>query len=136
MSDGNAFRDGAQAPTANDLRRVLGTRAAYWRELAEHVAVVEEWKYYGKTYGWTLKLLAGKRNLCFLTARDGWFVAGFVFGDKAVQAVAASVLPRELVDELLAAKKYAEGRGIRVPVKSRRALASAKLLLGIKHAFY
>ncbi|MHB1312040.1 MAG: DUF3788 family protein [Gemmatimonadaceae bacterium] len=136
MTESNAFLDGTHAPARRELDEVLGARAEYWHELTAHVAPppTEAWKYYGKKYGWTLKLLVKKRNLCFLTARDGWFVVGFVFGDRAVPAVVASALPRALVQELVDARKYAEGRGIRIEVKSRRALEHALILLDIKQA--
>ena len=134
MTDTNVFLDKAHAPTAREFADALKARAAYWHELRQDIAapVVDEWKYYGKKYGWTLKLLAGKRNLCFVTARDGYFIIAFVFGDKAVQAAAASKLPKDLVQELVDARKYVEGRGIRIEVKSRRALENAKILLDIK----
>lgn len=134
MTDTNVFLDKAHAPTSQEFAVALRSRAKYWHELKAHVAapVVEEWKYYGKKYGWTLKLLVKKRNLCFMSGRDGYFVVAFVFGDKAVKAAAASRLPRELVQQLVDAKKYMEGRGIRIEVKSRRALENAKILLDIK----
>jgi len=57
---------------------------------------------------------------------------GVVFGDKAFSAAMNSFLPKRIKTELQAAKKYAEGRGIRVTVKSEEDLEVAKLLTEIK----
>jgi hypothetical protein len=132
----NVFLDKARAPTPAQIAKTLRVRAKYWNELKAHVAapVVEEWKYYGKTIGWTMKLLLGKRNLCFVTASDGYFIVSFILGDRAVEAATVSRLPVELVRQLVDARKYAEGRGIRIDVKSRRALENAKILLDVKQA--
>jgi hypothetical protein len=132
----NLFLDKATAPTPILLAKALKARGKYWDELKQHVQgrVVEEWKYYGKNYGWSLKLLVGKRNLCFLTARDGFFTATFVLGDKGVSIAEQSKLPPDVISQLVNAKKYVEGRGIRIDVKSRRSLAHATMLLDIKLA--
>lgn len=49
-----------------------------------------------------------------------------------MEAAKGSRLPAELVQQLLHAKKYVEGRGIRIEVKSRRALEHTKILLDVK----
>lgn len=135
MSD-NVFLDRALEPARDLVAKALGTRAPYLGELTRHVPgpLTEEWKHYGKTIGWTLKLLSGRRNLCFVVVCRGYFAVSFVFGDKAVRAVEQSGLPPDLVTELVHARRYAEGRGIRIAVKSRRALEHAKTLMDIKHA--
>ncbi len=132
----NVFLNKAAPPTAARIAKALKTTAAYWDELKRHVdvPVVEEWKYYGTSHGWTLKLLLKKRNLCFLTVCDGFFIAAFVLGDKGVALAEQSKLPAKLVSELVSAKRYAEGRGIRLEVRSRRVLDQAKMLLDTKLA--
>jgi hypothetical protein len=131
---GNVFIDKASRPTSALLAETLGARSRYWDELKRYIRepVIEEWKYYGKTIGWTLKLLRGKRNLLFLTASKGSFTVSFVLGDRAVAAAQRSNLPVHLVQQLVDAKRYVEGRGIRIEVKSRRALENAKTLLEVK----
>jgi len=47
-----------------------------------------------------------------------WFKAGFVFGDKAVTEVEQSDLPEEIKVTLKNTKKYAEGPGFSMDVKS------------------
>lgn len=91
-----------------------------------------EWKYYSKKSGWTLKVLSGKRNLMFITPCAGYFRATFTFGDKATAAVLASQVSESVKHELLAAKRYMEGRSIQLEVGSQKQLSDALLLLKIK----
>ena len=130
----NVFLEKSLPPTPAHLAKSLGTRARYLEDLKLHIPgpIVEEWKYYGKTIGWTLKLILGKRNLCFIVVCKGFFAISFVFGDKAIRAIEQSGLPADLVQQLVNARRYVEGRGIRLEVKSRRVLEHAKALLDIK----
>jgi hypothetical protein len=130
----NVFLEKSKQPTPVEISKHLGTRMRYLTELQQHITGdwVPEWKYYGQKLGWTMKLLVGKRNLCFIVVCKGYFAVSMVFGDKAVRAVEDSSLPAELISELVQARRYAEGRGIRIEVKSRTALGHAKTLLEIK----
>jgi len=106
------------------LREVLGPAYKFWEEIKgtivkEYGPVTEEWKYYGVKSGWTLKLLLKKRNLFFLGPYEKYFIIAFVFGDKAVAEVEKSDLPAGLIKELAGAKKYAEGRGIRLEIRKK-----------------
>ena len=93
-----------------------------------HTASIEEWKYYGPKSGWTLKTLRKKRNLFFFTPHQGYFRIAFVFGDRAVAEILISDLPKAMIEEVKNAKKYAEGRGIRIDVKTRRDVNLSKNL--------
>ena len=132
-----AFTDKGKKPGDAQLAEALGDSFALWTDLkaaiaAEHGPVVEEWKYYGPKSGWTLKLLRGKRNLFFLIPGEGAFTLGFVFGDKAVAAVERSRLPKSLIAELRDARKYAEGRGLRLEVRTPAETALAATLADVR----
>jgi hypothetical protein len=131
----NLFLDKAHPPTAETVDAALGRRASYLGDFKRAIPepVTEEWKHYGQKSGWTLKLLVrAKRNLCFIVVGQGAYAVGFVFGDKAVAAVEQSGLPADLVAQLVNARRYAEGRGIRLEVRTRQDLAHAIRLLEIK----
>lgn len=133
----NIFIDKSKKPDAQELRKALGTSYKYWEELknslvAEHGELIEEWKYYGQKIGWTLKLFYKKRNLFFFTAGDKYFRISFVFGDKAVAEIEKSDLPTKMIDELKSAKKYVEGRGLRIEIKKRGDVDNVKKLVAIK----
>lgn len=133
---GNVFSDRRHQPTSGDVESLLGTRREWLQELiaSGEKPLVVQWKYYGAKIGWTLKLFERSRNLCFITVGKGRFWVAFVFGDRAVEAIQASALPAAVISEIRDARRYAEGRGIRLEISSRRVLGHAMTLLDIKRA--
>jgi hypothetical protein len=133
----NVFIDKLAKPDDQALVSALGKTYPLWAEIEKHIATtlgesVEEWKYYGLKSGWTMKTLYKKRNLFFFTACEGYFRIAFVFGDRAVAEILKSDLPKAVIEEITNAKKYAEGRGIRIDVKTRRDVESVKKLIAFK----
>lgn len=133
----NIFNDKSDKPDSKKLSAVLGSSFPLWEEIKssvekEHGAVDEEWKFYGAKIGWTLKLLLNKRNLFFFTAHDRYFILSFVFGEKAVKEVEKSDVPEKIKSDLKNARKYAEGRGVRVEVKKRSQIGAVLKLAAIK----
>lgn len=57
--------------------------------------------------------------LVYLLPREGFFKVGLVFGDKALEKIYKSTVSATIINELKAAKKYAEGKGIRITVKDK-----------------
>lgn len=137
LVESNAFMDKSVQPDARRLAHVLGKSATFWAAikyyiLQKHGNFVEEWKFYNAKSGWTLKALLKKRNLFFFVPLQGSFRMAFVFGDRAASAVEKSDLPEDIKNELRNARKYAEGRGLRIEVKSRKDVEHIKKLINIK----
>jgi len=135
----SVFGEKSKPPDDRRLSEALGETFALWTEIRSSVSaeiggLVTEWKYYGPKSGWIMKSLNKKRNLFFLTPCDGFFRLGFVFGDKAVAAIERSGLPKAMIDEVKNAKRYVEGRGLRVEVRMPADVAAVKTLVAIKIA--
>ena len=133
----NPFTDKNIKPDDKSLAKVLGESNKLWNDLKRHLResygeLIEEWKFYSPKYGWTLKVLKKKRNLFFFSPRPNAFRVSFVFGDKAVSHIEASNLPDEMKTALRSARKYAEGRGISIEVKSVDEIEEIKKLVEIK----
>lgn len=133
----SVFEDKATMPDDEMLVRALGKSNRLWKEIQNHLSaeygeLIEEWKFYGQKSGWILKTLRKKRNMFFFIPLKGSFQISFVFGDKAVAAVEKSDLPKELITELKNARKYAEGRGLRINVKNSDDVEHIKKLVEIK----
>lgn len=131
------FLDKSAQPTKQMLEEALGKSLKYWLDIkssleAEYGALTEEWKFYSSASGWTMKLLYKKRNLFFFSPLKNYFRIAFVFGDKAVAAVEQSSLPQNIIDELVNAKKYTEGRGLRIEIKTKAEAEYVKQLVKIK----
>ena len=129
--------DKSHIPDDRALGAALGPSFRIWKDLRSAIdsaygPVTPEWKHYGAKSGWTLKLLRGKRNLFFLIPGKGKFTIAFMFGDRAVDAITESSLPKSLIAAVKGARRYVEGRGLRVEVKSRRAAARVLKLVDIK----
>ncbi len=124
----------ASAPSDAELRAQLGpAHTAYRALLGAHPELKPEWKWYGQKNGWSLKLLDGKRNLCFIGPHDGYFNAGFVFGHDATnRALESEALPADVKRLIADAPTLPEGRGFRLEVRDDSLLPAISLLLEIK----
>ncbi|HSL22024.1 MAG TPA: DUF3788 domain-containing protein [Vicinamibacterales bacterium] len=135
----SAFGDKSVPPAEPALRKTLGRTAALWMDLkrdlaAAHGPLVEEWNFAGNAYGWSLRLKQKKRAIVYMTPCDGYFLASLALGEKACAAARDQGLPAPLLAIIDAAPKYAEGRGIRIPVRSRNDLRKVKDLAAVKVA--
>jgi hypothetical protein len=135
--DDIVFDDKSNVPDDNDLQEALEDTKKLWDELTAYIkdtydSVKEEWKFYGKKYGWQMKLPSKKRNIMFLIPRKGYFLAVFVFGEKAVEAIINSSLDQSIITAIKEARKYAEGRGLKIEVKSEKDIDNIKTLAHIK----
>ena len=133
----SVFEDEATMPDDEMLAKALGKSNRLWKDIRKHLSaeygeLIEEWKFYGQKSGWILKTLRKKRNLFFFIPLKGSFRISFVFGDKAVAVVEKSDLPKELVTSLKNARKYAEGRGLQIDVRSSDDIEQIKKLVEIK----
>jgi hypothetical protein len=135
----SAFDDKAKPPRAGDLKRTLGRAGAHWDGLTAHLAaeyapLEETWNFAGANWGWSLRLKQKKRTVLYMTPCKGLFLAGFALGEKAVKAAHESPLPGSILKVIDEAKKYAEGRGVRIEIKSKKGLEIAKKIAAIKMA--
>lgn len=133
----SVFIDKTVKPANQMLAEVLGTSFKLWEKIKsslikDYGKLDEDWKYYGQKIGWTLKLLYKKRNLFFFTPYNKYFQIAFIFGDKAVAVIEQSDLPFKIINELKEAKKYVEGRGLRIAVKKQSDIRIVLKLTEIK----
>jgi hypothetical protein len=62
------------------------------------------------------------------------FLVGFVLGDRAVKAAHDSTLPEPVLAVIDGARKYAEGRGVRLEVRTKKDRDHVMELAAIKMA--
>jgi len=135
----SAFDNKAKEPSDKELAAALGRTSSAWDKLRAHLAaeyapLTEDWKYHGQKYGWTLQLKRKKRTVLYMTPLERHFVVGLVLGEKAVRAARQSDLPEWVIAMINRAKKYVEGRGIRLEIKKQSDLAVVESLAAIKMA--
>jgi hypothetical protein len=135
----SSFDDKSHPPKPAELKKVLGKSAGLWDELVSHVTgshppITEQWNFSGAKYGWSLRLKRKDRIVLYLTPQAGVFLAGIVLGEKAAKAAHESGLPDSTLTLIDSAPRYAEGRGIRLAVATRRDLLAVKQLAALKMA--
>jgi hypothetical protein len=135
----SAFDDKANPPTEGDLRTALGKTYPLWNGLKERIAsafapLTIEWGYSSKSTGWGLRLKTEKRAVLYMTPCKGYFLASFALGEKAVKAARESGLPASIMKRIDDAPQYAEGRGVRLEVRTARDVRSMEKLAAINMA--
>jgi hypothetical protein len=135
----NVFMDKAIEPTEHELATVLGERYPLWQSIKSYIVdtyppIHDEWNFPGAKYGWYHRLVHKKRRILYLMAREGYFQIAFIFSDKAIAVQEQSGLPANIIDMFVSAKKYAEGRGARIDVRTNEDAEIIKRLADIKLA--
>ena len=115
----------------------IGKTFQYLQEIRKFIkenfgTTTEEWKFYGQKYGWQLKTFLKKRNLFFIIPFESFFKIVFIFGDRAVEQIKKSDIADNLKNEVINAKKYAEGRGLSIEVYNDSHISDIKELIDIK----
>jgi hypothetical protein len=132
----NAFIGRKTQPSAKDLAATLGDSLQAWKELAVWLKgkgiSTKEWSSFSPRYGWALRPKLKSRNILYMGPCSGCFRVSLVLGDRAVAAARASDLPKALLKEIAATRRYAEGTGVRLLVKSAEDLAPVRTLVEIK----
>ncbi len=133
------FDDKSQEPVDADLQAALGRSARLWERLVvavgvDYAPIVASWNFAGAKFGWSLRLKQKDRVVLYLIPQAKHFLVGVVLGEKAVQAAHDAGLPAEVVAMIDAARPYAEGRGIRWPVRAARDIEVVRTLAALKLA--
>ena len=134
--DTSIFMDKAKVPSTVDLKTGIGELHTLWMELRDYTFLKyrdakEEWNFPGKKYGWSFRIKDKKCAIIYLLPRDNYFKVAFVFGQKATTSILASDISEEIKTALSNAKVYAEGRGIRIDIRTSAILEDIKKLIDI-----
>ena len=135
----SAFDDKSRPPQDDDLAAKLGSTFVFWNELKKLIAsrfapLSIEWGFTSQKTGWGLRLRREKRTILYMTPCEGYFMASFALGEKAVKAAHDSDLPISVLKVIDSAKKYAEGRGVRLEVRSAEDVRNVEKLAVTKMA--
>lgn len=133
----SALVDKSHEPTEEDLRDALGKSYEVWTRLidavAEHIGPISPtWGFTSKSTGWGLRLRKKDRIILYMTPQTDKFLASFALGEKAVAAAKLINLSSDLLAAIDAAPRYAEGRGVRIEVSSKRQVPDLAILAKIK----
>ena len=133
----SAFSEKAHTPTDDALRLVLGEAYGPWVRLLALVAdrigpVTQIWGFTSASTGWGLRVRQKERVILYMTPQPNQFLVSFALGEKAVAAARAARLSASVRKAIEGAPRYAEGRGVRIEIRSTRQLASLATIAQIK----
>jgi hypothetical protein len=133
----SAFGDKAVAPADDTVCAALGVAAPLWSTLwtaiaAAHAPIEREWVWGGKPHGWSLRLRQRKRAVLYMTPCAGFFRAAFAIGGKAADAAHDAGLGPHLLQVIEAAPRFAEGRAVRLEVRSEADIADVLTIAALK----
>ena len=114
------------------LRHVLGEMYGSYQEILSLTPDHQhEWKYYGKKFGWQLKVMGKAKAFLYLSPLEDSFRVGFAVRDNEREALLNSRLPLKAKQELAAAKKYPEGYPLRFLVRRESDTKPVRLVIQI-----
>lgn len=134
------FTDKTFVPSETDLKAKLGVVYPLWSDLKSwtfnHLRNPnEEWKFPGKKYGWSYRIREKARNIIYFIPGDGYFHVALVFGQKATDQIMTSDISEIIKTDLMNARAYVEGRGVRIEVRDHTNMEDIKKLIRIKNAY-
>ena len=134
----NGFIGSKTPPTPKQLSTKLGPATTVWTQLIEWLSakgiVCKEWHSVSPKYGWALRPKVKTRTILYVAPGEGRFSVSFVLGDRALAAARLSDLPNTILEEIASARRYGEGTGLRLLVKTSADLAPIRKLVEIKLA--
>lgn len=134
----SVFKDKAIQPSLLDVEKSLPGSFPHWKILIDFIYenypdIKEEWTYSGKNYGWSFRLRSKKRVVMYFSPLQDCLRVGFALGQAATDAILShSMVPSEIKIELMEAKAYREGRGLRIEVFTNDMIPIIKEIVVIK----
>lgn len=124
-------------PTVEDLENALGNTYQIWKDIEDFTKnnysnAICEWNFSSEKFGWSYRIKDSKRVLVYLLPRDRFFKVAFVFGEKAIAQIYEGDISETIKSELNDAKKYNEGKGIRIEVKDESDIKDIQKLVIFK----
>lgn len=131
------FTEKSTQPNEELLEQGIGNTYKLWLEILNYALklvpdATHNWHFSGEKYGWSYRISDKKRVIIYLLPRGGFFKVAMVFGQKATDDILQSKIGESIKSELLSAKVYAEGRGIRIDITKKTQLNDIKILMDIK----
>jgi hypothetical protein len=131
------LNDKAEYPSDEVLSRCLGELKQTWDSFIEMIredcpAFTGEWRYYNDGKSWLYKITRKKQTICWVSVCDRLFKTTFYFPDRAEDAIVASKLKKEYIDQFTQGRRYGKIRGVTVSIKRRTDLSATRTLMEIK----
>ena len=119
-------------PDERGLRGVLGEAYPCHLEILDLTkSYAQEWKFYGKKYGWQLKVTHKGKALCYVSPLEKSLTVGLGIREEEKDILLNSKLPVKMKQELKSAKKYAEGYPLRIQIRRKSEMRTLRWVLKV-----
>jgi hypothetical protein len=126
----NVFLEEHPSPDPAAIKAALGESYPWYEGILEAASdFQQDWKHYGKKYGWKLKAHDGVKALFELSVTTRGLRIGMAVRERELQALRADPAAAADLAELLDAEKANEGWGIRLMLDDERRYRQALLLI-------
>ena len=125
-------------PNDEDLENVLKGSLSVYNELIsflenDYGPLTNEWKFYSKEAGWTLKISNKKRNLLFFSPNEDYFLVTVSMGMKVSKIVLDSDISDNTKDLIKQATVCGGGnRYILIEIRNEEDLEDIKTIINIR----
>jgi len=131
-----AFTDKQHQPTMDAVLDSIGAGRPAWESLDQYISenfrVQRDLRFYGKNYGWAVRVRKGGKALLSLYPRQDGFTVQIVLDESAVQSALRLKLGKNTRRAIEAAHPYPEGRWLFIAVESAKDVTDIKHLLDLK----
>ena len=130
------FLNKEQCPSQKEIEKTLGLTKSLWNEmvkfLIESYSNNEEFKFYGKNYGWALRFRKGSKSVASLYPNDKSFIGQIILVEKEIKATLRMNLSNTVSEVIKKATSYLEGRWLFITIKTVRDVKEFKQLIELK----
>ncbi|QQO09157.1 DUF3788 family protein [Breznakiella homolactica] len=133
------YRDKSLQPDREILVKNMGSGITLWDKtiaMAETLVpgIGQEWKFYGKPWGWSLVLQEKKKNILYITPAETGIQLSFIFSEKGRELSKTEDIPEEIQYKIEESKNNPQGHTFDFDIRKEKDLALAEKLLKIKLA--
>jgi hypothetical protein len=128
-----------KAPSAEELAATLGPAEGAWRGVVAAIGkrfspLEVQWRPSKSDFGRICLLQHKKRTLVYLMPQKKEITVAVILGEGAYNIAMTAAIPEQIKQMFREARPYAEGRGIRFPLRSKRDVGLIVQLVEIKTA--
>lgn len=107
-------------PDNEMLKDALGRSFTHFEKLQDLTKhLIQEWKFYGKKYGWQFKVSEKKKAVCYVVPYEKYFLAGMALREADRNLLLDSKLDPQVKEELAKAEKIMEGYPLSFNIRTK-----------------
>jgi hypothetical protein len=130
------FSDKQHPPTLEQVFQTLGSMQSVWKELVQFIQAnypsQQDFRFYGKNYGWALRFRKGGKALLSLYPTEGSFTIQVILSAPDTEKALSLKLGKHVRQVIEQAHPYPEGRWLYITVKSAKDIKDVQQLLALK----